>query len=105
MSSKVRLARFSASLMASTGPAPMIRGSIPAAPEDRILAIGLIPSFCSAAAEPMIKAAAPSFTPDALPAVTTPPSNKGLSFCKVVKSELARGCSSASINFGGNLRP
>ncbi len=45
MSSKVRPARATAFLMASIGPAPIMRGSIPAAAADKIFAIGFKPYF------------------------------------------------------------
>ena len=105
MSSRVKFARFSASLIASTGPIPMILGSTPIAPDDKILAMGLKPSFSSACFEPMISAAAPSLIPEALPAVTTPSWFKGLRFCSAAISELARGCSSSVTTFSGNFLP
>ena len=105
ISSRVKSARFNASLMASTGPTPIILGSTPIAPDDRILAIGLKPNFSSACFEPIISAAAPSLIPDALPAVTTPSLFKGLSFCNASTVELARGCSSSNIAFSGSFLP
>ncbi len=49
----------------------------------------------------MTKAAAPSFTPEALPAVTTPPSNSGFSLASDSMVLSRRGCSSASTRVGG----
>ena len=45
----------------------------------------------------MMSAAAPSFTPEALPAVTTPPSNSGFSFFNESMVLSRRGCSSADM--------
>ena len=56
----------------------MMRGSTPAEAAERIFAIGFLPRFSPQARLAITSAAAPSFTPDALPAVTTPPSNRGL---------------------------
>jgi hypothetical protein len=53
----------------------------------------------------MISAAAPSLTPDALPAVTEPPARNGalsLASCSSVVS--GRGCSSVSTTIGSPLR-
>ena len=97
ISSNRILLRLSNFLTEGTGPYPIMRGSTPAVEEARIRARGF--RLCSSAAfsEAMIKAAAPSFTPDAFPAVTEPPERKGAgsldSFSRVVSP---RGCSSCS---------
>ena len=59
--------------VAGAGPMPMMRGATPAVAPPRIWAIGVRPYFLAAASDAMISAAAPSLTPDALPAVTVPP--------------------------------
>ena len=73
----------------------MMRGSTPALAAERIFAIGFLPFFSPHVFEPMSKAAAPSLTPEALPAVTTPPSNSGFSFVSDSMLASRRGCSSA----------
>ena len=58
-------------------------------------AIGVRPCFFAAASEATISAAAPSLTPEALPAVTVPPSRNGVgSFASASSVVPARGCSS-----------
>ena len=81
MSSKVRPALFNAFCEALTGPIPIIRGSTPATADDTILAFGVRLFLVAASAEASKMAPAPSFNPDAFPAVTVPPSflNAGLS--------------------------
>jgi hypothetical protein len=60
-------------------------------------AMGVNPCFSTAAAEASSRAAAPSLTPLALPAVTVPPSRtKGLSLASASAVVSARGCSSTS---------
>ena len=51
-------------------------GSTPARPQETSRPIGLIPFRSAHSAEEMTMAAAPSPIPDALPAVTVPPSRK-----------------------------
>ena len=58
--------------MAKTGPIPIILGSTPATAAPIILANGLKACFLTASPEANNKAAAPSFNPDAFPAVTEP---------------------------------
>ena len=60
--------------MAFTGPIPIILGSTPTTAELTILAIGFKLYFFTASSEAISVAAAPSFNPEALPAVTLPPS-------------------------------
>ena len=61
-----------------TGPMPMMRGGTPADAMPRMRARGVRPCAFTAASDAMIIAAAPSFTPDALPAVTVPGSRNGV---------------------------
>ena len=53
---------------------PMIEGSTPVVAHDTILASGLMPRFFASSALMSTRAAAPSLMPEALPAVTEPPS-------------------------------
>jgi acetyl-CoA acetyltransferase len=55
--------------VAGTGPMPMIRGGTAADASPRMRARGVSPCFFTAASEAKIIAAAPSLTPEALPAV------------------------------------
>lgn len=59
-------------LTASTGPIPIIRGSTPTCATATILANGEIPLLAATSWDMRITTAAPSFMPDALPAVTVP---------------------------------
>ena len=80
----------------------MIRGSTPTAVAPRIFTLGCKLYFSTASAEAISKAAAPSFTPEALPAVMLP-------FSPVIDLkllnlfiEVKRGCSSletSSVSF------
>lgn len=69
-------------------------------------ASGLRPKRFIAASEATISAAAPSLTPDALPAVTVPPSlRKGVgSFASFSRVVSPRGCSSVPTSTGSPLR-
>ena len=58
--------------MASTGPIPIILGSTPTTAELTIRANGFKLYFFTASSDAIIVAAAPSFNPDAFPAVTLP---------------------------------
>ena len=70
-------------LVAATGPMPMMRGSTPASSPPIHVAIGVIPSSLAFSSLMTITAAAASFIPDELPAVTTPSFLKaGLSFAR-----------------------
>src|SRR5215510_1337219 len=72
-------ARARQRLEAGTGPMPMYFGSTPADANALILAIGFSPSSLDFLNEHKTRAAAPSLSPDALPAVTLPfLSNAGL---------------------------
>ncbi len=84
----------------------MMRGGTPAVAPPRMRAIGVRPCFFAAASEAMISAAAPSLTPEALPAVTVPPSAKsGLQLRRAPPCVVpARGCSSLSTTSGSPLR-
>src|SRR5260221_3599 len=79
----------------------MTRGSTPALAAERILTIGFLLFLVPQEREPTRSAAAPSLTPEALPAVTTPPSKSGFSFARDSIVESRRGCSSAETTFGG----
>ena len=74
MSSMVRPALASAALEAGTGPTPMIFGSTPPWPQPMILNRGFRPYLSTASWSAMRMAAAPSLMPEALAAVTRPPS-------------------------------
>ena len=56
--------------LAGTGPMPMTRGATPAADMPTTRAIGVRPCADALASDAISSAAAPSFTPEALPAVT-----------------------------------
>ena len=59
----------------------------------------------AAASEAMISAAAPSLTPEALPAVTVPSGRTiGFSFAERLERRVARGCSSRSTTSGSPFR-
>jgi hypothetical protein len=62
----------------------MISGEIPTVAVETILAIGFRARWEATAADMSSTAAAPSFRPDAFPAVTVPPSvlKAGLSFAR-----------------------
>src|SRR6266850_1237653 len=90
-------ARSRARGIAYAGPTPMMRGSTPALAADRMRAIGFFPLLFPHPLDPMTSAAAPSLIPEALPAVTTPPSNRGLSFASWSSVASRRGCSSRLI--------
>ena len=64
----------SSALIAGIGPRPMISGRIAATVEAMIRARGLRPSFSAFSSLITSTAAAPSFSGQALPAVTVPPS-------------------------------
>ena len=76
---------FKARLDASTGPIPIILGSTPITAELTIFAMGLRLFSVTPFSEANNIAAAPSFKPDAFPAVTVPPSflKAVLSFDKI----------------------
>src|SRR5690606_8089401 len=67
-------ARSHAAWIAVTGPMPMISGGTPVTAHETMRATGAIPSSCARCAVVTTSAAAPSTMPDALPAVTVPPS-------------------------------
>ncbi len=62
----------SAALTACTGATPITSGSSPDTAEDTTVASGDTPREAASEAEQSTTAAAPSFRPDALPAVTLP---------------------------------
>ena len=83
----------------------MIHGSTPATPELTIRAIGVKPKSLIACSEAKILAAAPSFKPEALPAVTVPSALKaGRNFDKISIVVLFFGNSSVSKMIDSPLR-
>ena len=67
--------------------------------------MGVRPYFFTAASEATMSAAAPSLTPEALPAVTVPPSFlNGVGSLASASSDVARGCSSFSTTTGSPFR-
>ena len=79
----VKSAFAKALFAASTGPMPIILGATPAAPIETIRANGFNEYFFNASSDANSNAAAPSFKPEALPAVTVPSFlNAGRSFDK-----------------------
>src|SRR3954468_3023527 len=82
---------------AGTGPMPMIRGSTPTTSQPTSRATTGRPSSPAARREATMIAAAPSVIPEALPAVTRPPSRKtGASLASEARVTPSRGCSSVS---------
>ena len=61
-------------LVEATGPTPMISGSTPPSAPATHVAIGVMPNSFALSSLITTTAAAPSLIPDALPAVTNPPS-------------------------------
>ncbi len=91
--------------VAGTGPMPIIRGSTPAVAPATMRARGVNLKRRTASSDAMTSAHAPSFTPEALPAVTVPLVRKGvgnLASCSRVVS--GRGCSSRATTNGLLLR-
>ena len=89
-------ARSSTLRTAGTGPSPISFGSTPAVAMATIRARGVSPWAMACCELAIISAAAPSLTPEAFPAVTTPPLRNGVfsrESCSRVVS--ARGCSSS----------
>ncbi|MNC91758.1 hypothetical protein D3C83_80700 [compost metagenome] len=82
----------------------MICGGTPAEPLAVLRAIGFTPAFSPASREPTNIATAPSFTPDALPAVVTPPSYSDFIFESASTLVSGRGCSSSATGGVGPLR-
>ena len=83
----------------------MIRGSTPATPELTMRAIGVNPKSLIACSEAKILAAAPSFNPEALPAVTVPSTlNAGRNLDKISIVVLFFGNSSVSKIIASPLR-
>ena len=92
--------------VAGTGPMPMMRGGTAADASPRMRARGVSPCFFTAASEARIIAAAPSLTPDALPAVTVPGLRTiGFNFVRPSSVVSGRGCSSLSTMTGPALPP
>lgn len=89
---------FRAFFVAGMGPVPIIDGSTPAVAHEAILAIGFMPLFSASDLCISKTAAAPSFSPEALPAVTVPSFLKaGLRLARDSMVAPKRGCSSFSI--------
>ena len=83
-----------------------VRGGTAAEASPRMRARGVRPCFFTAASDARISAAAPSFTPDALPAVTVPGLRTiGFSFARPSNVVSGRGCSSLSTTTGPALPP
>ena len=76
----------------------------PAAAPPITRAMGVRPYFFTAASEARISAAAPSLTPEALPAVTEPPLRNGVGSFASASMVVARGCSSLATTIGSPLR-
>ena len=95
----------SAFWVAGTGPMPITRGGTPAAAMATIRAIGVNPCASRPLADASNSAAAPSLTPDALPAVTVMPSPlTPLRAASCSGLVLGRGCSSVSTITGSPRR-
>ena len=95
MSSIVMPACFSTFSTAGIGPRPMISGRRPATADAMMRARGLSPSFSAFSADMTSTAAAPSFSGQALPAVTVPSGlNAGLSSASFSTVVPGRGPSS-----------
>ncbi len=71
-SATVQPAFFNASRVAGIGPVPMIAGSTPAVAQEAMRARGVSPRRPASASRISTSAAAPSFRPEALAAVTVP---------------------------------
>ena len=82
----------------------MMRGGTPTLAIPAIRASGVRPWRPTASSEATISAAAPSLTPDALPAVTEPPSRNGARSLPSASIEVSRGCSSVSTTRGSPRR-
>ena len=83
--------------VAGIGPIPITRGATPATAIATMRARGVRPFRFAASSEAIRSAHAPSFTPEAFPAVTVP-SGRTIGFRRARPSSVvsARGCSSAS---------
>ena len=93
--------------MAGTGPIPISAGATPAAALEPTKASTSIPKDFARSASIKINAAAPSLTPEALPAVTEPDGsvvNAGRSLARASAVVDGRGCSSMSTRSGSPLR-
>ncbi len=73
---------------------PMMRGSTPADAAATMRALGVSPNRFTACSVAMSSAQAPSFTPEALPAVTEPFALNGVESFASCSSVVSRGCSS-----------
>ena len=87
----LRPSRFISFSVAGAGPMPMIRGGTPATAAPSTRARGVRPLRLAASSEAMMIAAAPSLTPEALPAVTVPSARTiGFSFAERFEGGRAR---------------
>ena len=87
--------------VAAVGPMPIIRGATPAAAAATTRALGVKPCRFSAASEASSNAQAPSFTPEAFPAVIVPVGfTTGFSFESASSVVSGRGCSSSEKSSG-----
>ena len=92
--------------VAGIGPMPMMRGGTAAEAMPSTRAIGVNPCFFAASSDARMSAAAPSFTPEELPAVTVPGVRNGVfSFDSASSVVSLRGCSSRSTTIGPALPP
>ena len=74
---------------------PITRGSTPATALPTNVPSGSAPSSCALSSDAITSAAAPSFSPDELPAVTVPfVRNAGFSVASFSALVVGRGCSS-----------
>ncbi len=81
MSEAFKPAFSSAFLEAGTGPSPIMVGSTPAKPMERIVASGLMPFFFAVSFDMRIMDVAAAFRGEEIPAVITPPFlNAGLNW-------------------------
>ena len=98
------LASSKAFFTAGTGPIPIIEGSTPIVEDDTILTSGLSPNSLAFSFFITNTAAAPSFNPDAFPAVTVPSLSKtGFKELNLSKVVPCLGNSSVSNNISSFL--
>ena len=91
---RLRPVKASTFWVAGAGPMPMMRGSTPTLAMPTTRAFGVRPCLAALASSASNNAQAPSFTPEALPAVTVP-SGRTMPLSLASASRLvSRGCSS-----------
>ncbi|CFW57304.1 Uncharacterised protein [Bordetella pertussis] len=86
--------------VAGAGPMPMMRGATPAVTMPTTRARGVSPWLAAAFSSASNSAAAPSLTPEALPAVTEPPSRTTPLSLASASRLVSRGCSSLDTTTG-----